>query len=57
MGCVFYPGGIPDYSRFSKADAPFAIPHKAKSKGALTAKAAVEQDGTRPLKRPFAFVL
>jgi len=30
---------------------------KPNQKGALTEKTTAEQDGTRPLKRPFAFVL
>ena len=50
MGCVFYPGGIPDYFRLSKTEVPFAIPHKTKAKGGLTAKATVEP-GLNPKQR------
>ena len=30
ISCIFYPGGTSVYFRFSKADVPFAIPHKTK---------------------------
>ena len=46
MGCVFYPGGIPDYFRLSKTEVPFAIPHKTKSKGALIIKTVAAPDCT-----------
>ena len=69
ISCVFYPGETPDYSRFSKADVPFAIPHKTKAKGRFNGEEirrfrqygcsgfSPAQPLSLPLKLPFGFAL